>query len=460
MTGAATAERPPRPRAGEPRPYQFPRFERAVLPNGLKILVAPIAKLPIVTITAVIDAGAVADPPGGAGLAQLTARLLLEGTTAPDGTAITDRFERLGASVDSHADWDVAAVTVTTLTDKLRESFALLGEVLRAPLFSEREVERLKAERLAELLQLRTEPRGLADELFSRFLYEKSSRYAQPDGGDQTTVAKLTRDDVLRFYKQRYSPASMTLVVAGDVKTRELEKTANEVFGDWSGKLTVPVSASDTPARTTRAVHIVNKPDAPQSELRIGHVGLPRRHPDYFPSLIMNAVLGGLFSSRINLNLREAHGYTYGASSYFDWRRQKGPWVVATAVASDVTHKAAAEVLKEIDRFRAEAISEDELTLATSYLDGVFPIRFETTSAISAALTTLVVYDLPEDWYDEYRARVRAVTSGDVLIAAERHLEPDAMQMVVVGNASAVREGMDAMAFGPLQVYDVDGRPT
>jgi predicted Zn-dependent peptidase len=134
--------------------------------------------------------------------------------------------------------------------------------------------------------------------------------------------------------------------------------------------------------------------------------------------------------------------------------------VVATAVASDVTHKAAAEVLKEIDRFRAEAISEDELTLATSYLDGVFPIRFETTSAISAALTTLVVYDLPEDWYDEYRARVRAVTSGDVLIAAERHLEPDAMQMVVVGNASAVREGMDAMAFGPLQVYDVDGRPT
>jgi zinc protease len=174
--------------------------------------------------------------------------------------------------------------------------------------------------------------------------------------------------------------------------------------------------------------------------------------------MIMNAVLGGLFSSRINLNLREVHGYTYGASSYFDWRRQKGPWVVATAVASDVTHAAAAEVLKEIDRFRAEAISEDELTLATSYLDGVFPIRFETTSAIAGALTTLAVYELPDGWYDEYRSHVRAVTTGDVLIAAERHLHPELLQMVVVGNAASVRKGVEGMSFGPVQVYDVEGR--
>lgn len=459
MTGTATAERLPRPRAGEPRPYHFPRFERAVLPNGMKLVVAPISKLPIVTISVLVDAGAVADPPERSGLAQLTAKLLLEGTTSPDGSAITDRFERLGASIDSHADWDVAAVNVTTLTDKLAESFDLLGEVLRRPGFNEREVERLKAERLAELLQQRAEPRGLADELFSRFLYDRRSRYALPDGGDETSVRGLTRAEVVRFYEARYSPASMTMIVAGDVQMKALERMATGVFGDWSGQLTTPASASDEPARRSRALHIVNKPDAPQSELRIGHVGLPRNHPDYFPAVIMNAVLGGLFSSRINLNLREVHGYTYGANSYFDWRRQKGPWVVATAVASDVTPAAAIEVLKEIDRFRSAPITEDELTLATSYLDGVFPIRFETTSAIAAALTTLVVYDLPDDWYDEYRARVRAVTSGDVLVAAERHLHPDALQMVVVGNAAAVREGMEAIAFGPVQRYDLEGRP-
>jgi zinc protease len=456
---ASTLERVPRPAPGKPRPYQFPRFERRSLPNGLRLIVAPIPKLPLASITMLVDAGAVSDPPGRSGLAQLTAKLLLEGTTAPDGTAITDRFERLGASIESHADWDVASVTVTTLTDKLRESFALLGEVLREPAFNQREVERLKAERQASLLQLRAEPRGLADELFSRFLYQSSSRYAQPDGGDEATVASLTRDEVARFYQKRYSPTSMTLVVAGDVQPDDLERIAGDVFGDWSGGVTASASASDEPARRTRAVHIVNKPDAPQSELRIGHVGLPRRHPDYFPAVIMNAVLGGLFSSRINLNLREAHGYTYGASSYFDWRRQKGPWLVATAVASEVTHAAAAEVLKEIDRFRSEPISEDELSLATSYLDGVFPIRFETTSAIAGALMAMVVYDLPDDWYDEYRSRVRAVTAADVLNAAERHLHPDALQMVVVGNAAAVREGIDAMAFGPVQVYDVEGRP-
>ena len=458
MTTTAV-ERVPRPAAGKPRPYQFPRFERRALPNGMRLIVAPISKLPLVSITMLVEAGAVSDPPGRSGLAQLTAKLLLEGTTAPDGTAITDRFERLGASIESHADWDVASVTVTTLTDKLRESFDLLGEVLREPAFNQREVDRLKAERQAALLQLRAEPRGLADELFSRFLYQSSSRYAQPDGGDETSVASLTRDEVARFYQKRYSPASMTLVVAGDVQPGDLEQMAKDVFGDWSGGPTASALASDEPARRSRAVHIVNKPDAPQSELRIGHVGLPRRHPDYFPAVIMNAVLGGLFSSRINLNLREAHGYTYGASSYFDWRRQKGPWLVATAVASEVTHAAAAEVLKEIDRFRSEPISEDELSLATSYLDGVFPIRFETTSAIAGALTSLVVYDLPDDWYDEYRSKVRAVTSGDVLTAAERHLHPEVLQMLVVGNAAAVREGIDAMAFGPVQVYDVEGRP-
>ena len=266
MTGAATADRLPRPKAGEPRPYQFPRFERAVLPKGMKLLVAPISKLPIVTISVLADAGAVADPPERSGLAQLTARLLLEGTTSPDGTAITDRFERLGASIDSHADWDVAAVNVTTLTDKLAESFDLLGAVLRRPGFNEREVERLKAERLAELLQQRAEPRGLADELFSRFLYDSRSRYALPDGGDETSVRGLTRAEVVRFYEARYSPASMTMIVAGDIEMRVLERMAAAVFGDWTGPLTTPASASDDPARRNRALHIVNKPDAPQSD--------------------------------------------------------------------------------------------------------------------------------------------------------------------------------------------------
>lgn len=458
MTAPTVAERIPRPKPGAPRAYHFPRFERGALPNGLKLVVAPITKLPLVTITVILDAGAVSDPVGQAGVAQLTAKLLLEGTATADGAAITERFERLGASIEAHADWDATAVTMTTLVENLAPAFSLLGEVLRTPAFPQREVDRLKGERLAELLQLRAEPRGLADELFARFLYDEASRYARPDGGDDESVRALTREHVARFYAERYSPAGVTLIAAGDVSPETIERLARDVLGDWRGSPLPPAESSDRPARRQHMVHIVAKPDAPQSELRIGQVGLPRRTPDYFSAVIMNAVLGGLFSSRINLNLREVHGYTYGAHSYFDWRRQSGPWVVATAVESDVTHAAAAEVLKEIDRIRAEPITQEELSLATSYLDGVFPIRYETTAAIAAALASLVVYGLPDDWYDTYRQHVRSITSEQVLSAAQKHLHPEVLQMVVVGNPSAIRERLEEIAFGPVRLYDTTGR--
>src|SRR5438874_11534449 len=185
-----------------------------------------------------------------------------------------------------------------------------------------------------------------------------------------------------------------------------------------------------------------DKQDAPQSELRVGHVGLPRNNPDFFPTLVMNAVLGGLFGSRINLNLREAHGYTYGASSFYDWRRGPGPFVVSTAVQSEVTAAALREIFLEIDRIRSERISEEELSLARDYLDRVFPIRYETTAAIASALATLVIYDLPSDYYDTYRNNIRAVTLDAVLEAARRHLHPDQLQTVVVGDARVIRDSL------------------
>ena len=234
---------------------------------------------------------------------------------------------------------------------------------------------------------------------------------------------------------------------------------ASSVFGDWSGETPAPAMSTDTPARTTRAVHIVSKSDAAQSELRVGHVGLPRNHRDYFPAVVMNALLGGLFSSRINLNLREAHGYTYGASSHFDWRRQSGPWMVSTAVQSEVTDASAREVLHEIERMRSEPVAAEELSLATSYLDGVFPIRYETSAAIAAALANLVIYGLPDDWYDRYRDCVRRVSEADVLTAAQRHLHPEALQMVVVGNPEVVRGPLEGLGFGPVSVYDTQGNP-
>jgi zinc protease len=419
----------------------------------------PVRKLPVVTVSFVTDAGAVAEPVGQEGIARLTARVLLEGTKGRTGEALTESLERLGASLEADAEWDSGALSMTVMAPRLSDAMALVAEVVLEPAFPERELERLKAERLAEILQRRAEPRGLADDMFARFVYASDSRYAMPDAGSAASVSAVGRNDVAAFHSARYRPASTTAIIVGDTGVDDALRVMRARFAEWPTQRAAPMQADDRPARRTRAVHLVEKTDAPQSELRIGHVGLPRAHPDYFAALVMNMLLGGLFSSRINLNLREAHGYTYAAFSAFDWRRQAGPFVVASAVRSDVTAPAAREVMMEIDRIRAEKVSGEELSLATSYLAGVFPIRYETTAAIARALAAMVVYGLPTDYFDTYRDRVQAVSTSDVLRAAREFLHPEELQLVAVGNPAVVREPLAAMNLGPLRSYDPEGAP-
>lgn len=449
-----------RPAPGPARPYRFPSFERVTLANGLRLIIASAPKLPLVTLLAVVDGGAIADPSGREGLAQLTAQLLGEGTTRLDGIALADRFERLGTAFDASASWDAAMAGLTVVSERLPEALGLFAEVLTTPAFPEREVERLAAERLAELLQLRAEPRGLADEMFARFVYADRARYSRPDGGDEKSVKAIGRDDVVAFYAERYGPATTTLIIVGDVTVEQATELATGTLGGWTGGAAPRAHdrAPDGAASEERRVHLVAKPDAPQSELRLGHVGVPRSHPDYFPITVMNMVLGGLFNSRINLNLREEHAYTYGAFSAFEWRRGAGPFEVSTAVASEVTAAAAAEVLAEIDRIRDHDIAADELSLATSYLDGVFPIRYETTGAIAHALASLVTFGLGDDYYDSYRDRIRAVSIADVRRVAVERLRPDRLQLVVVGDPALVRAPLEAMGVGAITVYDAEGR--
>lgn len=441
-----------RPQPGPARDYQFPKFERRVFDNGLTVIIAPSHKLPVVTVLAIVDAGAVAELAGQEGVAQLTARALNEGTPKYDGEILTDYMEQLGTSVGGGVSWDSASLAMTVLRDNLDNAFARFAEVLVAPTFPVAAIERLKGERIAELMQIESEPRELADEKFDEYIYAPTSRFRFPLGGTKESVNRITRNDIVAFHSTRYQPSSTTLIIVGDVDPGAVEKMITGALEAWTGVAVPTVRANDHPVRTSRAIRIVQKEDAPQSEVRIGHVGVMRTHPDYFSITVMNAVMGGLFSSRINLNLREAHGYTYGASSAFDWRREAGPFVIGTAVASGVTVAAIQETLKEIDRMRAEPISESELSLATSYLEGVFPIRYETTAAIAAALATLAIYDLPHDWYDTYRVRMSAVTVSDVLEAACKHLRPESLQIVIVGDAGAIREPLEALAFGPMDV--------
>ncbi|MBA3578833.1 MAG: insulinase family protein [Gemmatimonadaceae bacterium] len=440
-----------RPLPGPPRPYSFPAFKRTALAGGARLLVAEVAKLPIVSVTVVIAAGAESDPAGKEGLAQLTARAMVEGTSSSSALALAGRIEKLGGVIDSDAGWDSARINLTCLSKHLEESLDVLGEILTSPSFPENELDRLRDERLAEIEQIRSEPRGLAEEAFTEFVYTAGERYALPPGGTRESVSALSRQDVAHHHAGLYSPGNASIVIAGDVSLGDAARMIDRAMSGWTGATRKRAYVSAAPAPAGPRALLVEKGGAAQSELRIGHAGIPRSHPDYFPFSIMNAALGGVFSSRINLNLREKHGYTYGAHSIIDWRKAAGPFVVSTAVGTDVTADAAREVLGELERIREEEISTDELSLVVSYLQGVFPIRYESTAAIAGALANLVTYDLPEDYYDTYRDRVGAVTTADALRAAREHIRPEALRMVVVGEASLL-DKLEQMQFGPIDV--------
>jgi zinc protease len=446
-----------RPPPGPPRTYRFPAFLRERLGNGVQLIVAQVSRLPLATIQILVDAGAASEHLDEAGVAHLTSQALAEGTMRAGGTQLAEEFERLGGSLSTAAAWDGVHITTSVPSAHFDAALGLMAEVTRTPGFPEREVERLRDERLAELLELRTEPRGLANERFTAILYEAGSRYALPEAGSEDTVRPLSRPQCEAFHERRFRPGTTTVIVVGDVTPDRALASVRGVFGDWSGAVLTSPPPVAGPAWQERTLHVVARPGAPQSELRIGHIGIPRVHPDYFSVVVMNAILGGVFNSRINLNLRERHGFTYGASSGFDWRREAGPFVVSTAVATPVTSAAIREILSEIDGMRNAPPAAEELSLATSYLDGVFPIRFETTEAIAAALTSLQAFGLPGDYYDTYRDHVRRVEAGDVHNAASRHLHPDRLQIVAVGDPDEIGSQLESLTLGPVRYWTAEG---
>jgi zinc protease len=443
-----------RPTPGAPRAYTFPAFTAQTLPSGLRVVVAPIRKLPLVTVLALVDAGSVADPAAQEGVAQLTASLLTEGTGDLSGAALAELVESMGSTLDAGADWDSSVVKLTTLSSRLPEAISLLARVLTEPSLPDDEFQRLRNERLAELLQQRSEPRSLADEAFAQAIYAPGARYAKPDGGSEQSVRGLTLEQLRAFYAARYSPHSTTVVLVGDVGSDEGFSLVSRVLGTWTGTTPPPCDAPDAVGTAHRGIHIVRKPDAPQSELRVGHVGPRRLTPDYFPLTLCNAILGGLFSSRLNLNLREEHAYTYGAHSGVDWRRWGGPFSMDAAVQSDVSAAAVREILNEFDRMRSEPVTANELSLAQSYLDGVFPIRFETTRAIASALASQAIYGLPADYYDSYRANIRAVTAEDILRVAQIHFDPNQLKIVAVGDPTTIAAPLEALGVGDVVISD------
>ena len=449
MTVTARAQAP---RAGRPRPFEFPPVTRETLPNGLGLLHARQGELPLVTLSLVIDAGGTEEAETRAGLAAMTANALASGTSRRSADQIAWAIESLGIHLEAHAGWDAAYVRMTVPTHRLDEAADLFAEVVRDPVFPADEITRLREQQLAGLLQRRKQPGTLANDAAARAIFFEDVPWSRPLVGMPDTVQALSRDAVAGFHRARYSPRGASLVVVGSIDRAAARALAERCFGSWEGPATSRRTVLVRAASEQPRVVVVDRPGAVQSEIRIGHVGVERTTPDYFPIAVMNTVLGGSFTSRLNMNLREKHGFTYGARSGFTMRRQPGPFLVQAAVANDVTARAVEEALREIGRMREGGATTDELANARDYMSGVMPLQLQTTAQLASRLDDLVVYDLPVDWFAHYRAGIEGVTAEDVLRVAREHVRPDRFAVVVAGAAEQIAPDLEKLGVGPVRV--------
>jgi zinc protease len=446
-----TATNPQRPTPGAPRPYHFPAFDRRPLANGLTVWMVPLPGATMANVHLLVDAGAATEDEPHGGVAALTAQLLVTGTRRLDASAFAEATERLGIEVSSESSWDSARAAFQSLPQHLERGIALLAEMAREPRFDPAEFERLKAERLADILQSRADAGRLADEMFLRHAFDTGTPYRRPSAGMPETVTTLALDDVRSFHAAHWMPGDSHLVVAGAIEPEAVMRAAEQSLGDWGGQS--PGHRTLTPAAGgARRVVIVDRPDSVQSELRVGHLGIDRYHPRYFSALVLGAMLGGVFGSRLNMRLREELGYTYGARAAFDARRATGPFSAAAAVQTEVTTDAIREMIGQLTRIREAAPDEAELRDVRDYLVGVFPLRFETSGGVAMAIEPLAIYGLPDDYWQTYRGSLEAVGTADVLAAARELIDPDQLLILAVGDAAQIRDEVAAAEFGPLEV--------
>jgi zinc protease len=421
----------------------------------LTLLTADVPGRPLLAANLLLTGGSADEPSELAGVTALMARGLPEGTQRRTAMELVEASERLGAELHAEAGWEAVAASVEVPRRHFEPALGLLAEMVVLPSFPVGEIERLRDERLNDLLQARAEPRRRVEWAFAETIYAASSPYHRPAGGTEETVADLGRDEVEKRHGAMSDPRSATLIVAGDLRELPVETIAAAHFGEWQGKgrALAPADAQAQAHPAGPRVVLVDRPGSAQTEIRVGHVGLPRRIPDYHAVSVVSAILGGLFNSRLQRLLREERGYTYGVGAGFDFRRAAGPFSVRTAVETEVTAAALTDVMAELRGIRTRPVSEDELREARDFLIGVFPLRFESPAQVAAALAGLVIHGLPDDELDRYRPGVAAVTADDVAEAAG-HIRPDEASIVLVGDAARIQPELEAADFGPVEIIE------
>jgi zinc protease len=450
------------PKPGPDPKFNLPAIEKKKLSNGLDVWLVRKSKLPIVSMNLVLKTGGTADPQDRAGLASVTADLLTSGTKTRSAVDIANELQSIGAYVNAGSGWDAGNVSMQTLTRNLDKALDIYADVITNAAFPENELETLRRRLLVAFLQRKDNPNAIANVVYDALLYGKDHPYGKSLTGDEASIKAITRDEVEKFYSTYYRPNNAVLIVVGDTDMKTLTPKLEKAFAGWKAGEVPPTEIPKTAAFDKPGIYIVDKPGAAQSVINIGHVGVARDNPDYFPLIVMNSILGGQFSARVNMNLREDKGYTYGARTSWSFRRGAGPFAASAGVQTAVTKESVQEFMKEIEGIRgAIPVTPEELEYNKQSLIRRFPSGFETNGQIANQLSNLVIYDLPDSYFNEYISRINAVTLEDVNRVANKYLTPDKMAILVVGDRQVIEPRLREIdVWGEtIRLLDAEGNP-
>jgi zinc protease len=445
------------PKPGPASPLHLPVPQKFKLANGLTVLYTERPGLPLVAADLVLLGGTAANPVDHPGLAGMTARMLEQGTTTRSALQIADRAADLGATLNAGAGTDTTGVSTRALSRSFPDALELLADVALHPTFPKAEIERVRSERLTGIMQEKDDPFALASRVLEASLFGAKSAYGFPSSGTPESLKAISREDIEGYWKKNYFPESSALVVAGNIKLPVLKALVEKQFGAWKAGKTAN-AAQGTTQTTDAKLILVDRPGAPQTTLMAFSMGLPRSTPDYSAVEVMNTDLGGLFSSRINMNLREAHGYTYGAFSSFDYHREPGPFFAGADIRTDATAPATTELFNELKRIRDTKLSAEEMALAKDSIARSLPGRFERGTSAAATFAELFTYDLPLDYYSKLPDSINAVTAEQAQAVAQKYILPDKMIVLAVGDRAKIEADMRKLNLGKVEIRDADGK--
>jgi predicted Zn-dependent peptidase len=446
------------PPANGPAPaLHLPTLHRQNLSNGLPVWIVELHQIPVAQVNLVVLSGTTDDPAGKFGVASLTAAMLDEGAGSKSSLEIADAIDYLGADLSAASTVDDSAVRLHVPVAHLGDALSIMGDVVERPTFPKDELERKRQERLTSILQGLDDPPTIAAVTFQRVVYGRTHRYGTPQFGTAQTVKAFGPDDLKAFYSSAYRPDNAVLLAIGDLTPASVVPQLERTFGSWKppSGAKASVKLADAPQHGARQIYLVDKPGAAQSQIRIGWIGVPRSTPDYFPIQVMNTILGGSFSSRLNMNLREQHGYTYGASSQFDMRTYPGPFAAAAGVQTDKTAEALKEFFNELNGI-LKPVPAEELARAKNYVALRYPGTFETTSDIARRLEDAIVYHLPDGYFTSYVQNIQNVTAADVERVAKKYINPEMLAIVVVGDRQKVEAPIKALNLAPIKVLTIE----